>query len=622
MPGIIGTAGNIDQDFGRQLLAKMAQAVKHEEWYQVDMQAEQACCLGRVSLGLVNREPQPVWNAAQTVCVVMEGELYDCAALKQALIRKGYCFTTDNDAEFLLHLYEEVGEDFAMLLNGSFVVAIWERQPRKLLIATDRMGSYPLYYAHHRQRLLFAPNVHGLLADWELDRTVDHIAIAQACTFDHILGERTWLNAVRLMPPASLMTYCEGRLDIRTYWTLKYADYVTLHNEQEYIDGFVQLMRQAVKRQSAKCQGGGGELSSGLMLSGGLDSRVLAAIMRDGPVVEPLHTFTWGIPNCDDARFAKDVAHTIGTEHHFVELEPAYLLTHAAKGVRLTNGSNCVHFHALASLAEETQFAKIIFKGVMGDAMMGTALTRHFWADYEHDALASVHFQTHYDRGVLLFTPDEQKALFTDTFQRQVNGAVMESYAQAMMASQATQMADQRIHFDLRQRIPRMTWNGVELVRSQAIVRTPYSDNDVLEFSTQLPPGFRFERYLMKKVLIDRYIELAQIPYTENGLPLTSCARDVLIRSQRLLAWHMNRIGLRRTSSISKRPYANYDLWFRTSLRKWLVDILLDKHTLERGYFAPGHVQQLITEQMAGVNHAVKLGAMVSLELWHRQFLD
>jgi asparagine synthase (glutamine-hydrolysing) len=167
-----------------------------------------------------------------------------------------------------------------------------------------------------------------------------------------------------------------------------------------------------------------------------------------------------------------------------------------------------------------------------------------------------------------------------------------------------------------------MTWNGVELVRSQAIVRTPYADNDVVDFSTQLPPGFRFERYLMKKLLMDHYVQLAQIPFTGDGLPLTVCVRDVVIRSQRLLAWHMNRVGLSKSPTVVKRPYANYDHWFRTILRGWLLDMLLTPRTLDRGYFDPAYVRQLVTEQMAGANHAVKLGAMVGLELWHRQFLD
>ncbi|MCC6456211.1 MAG: hypothetical protein IT328_14750 [Caldilineaceae bacterium] len=621
MPGIIGIAGNIDADLSHQLCKKIAQAVKHEAWYQVEQHTEQGCSLGRVGLGFINSEPQPIWNEDQTICVVMEGELYDYAALKEGLIRQGHRFTADNDAEFLLHLYEEVGEEFAALLNGSFVVAFWESRAHKLVIATDRMSSYPLYYAHHRQRLLFAPNVHALLADSELDRTVDRVAIAQALTFDHILGERTWLDAVHLMPPASLLVYIEDVVQIRTYWTLKYPDYAELHSEQDYVDAFLHHLHKAVKRQSVKKQPGDA-LPAGMMLSGGLDSRVLAAVMRDGPLVEPLHTFTWGIPNCDDARFAKDVAHEIGTAHHFVELQPDYLLTHAAKGVRLTNGSNCVHYHSLAALTQEANYARVIYKGVMGDAMMGTALTRHFWADYDHAEQPAFHLRTHYDRGVLLFTPEEQVALFTDAFQQQVNGAVMESYSHGMTASQAKQVADQRIYFDLRQRIPRMTWNGIELMRSQMMVRIPYADNDVIEFSTQLPPGFRFERYLMKKVLTDQYKKLAQIPITENGLPLTSCARDVLIRSQRLLAWHLNRMGLRNTPFIPKRSYANYDLWFRTYLREWLEHVLLGKQTLERGYFAPNHVRQLVAEQMAGANHAVKLGAMVSLELWHRQFLD
>jgi asparagine synthase (glutamine-hydrolysing) len=276
----------------------------------------------------------------------------------------------------------------------------------------------------------------------------------------------------------------------------------------------------------------------------------------------------------------------------------------------------------LASAADAAKIATVIYKAVMGDAMMGTALTRHFWAEYEGDNVDKFHIQAYKDRGVLLFTTQDQERLFTDSFHTEVNGAVADDYRRGIAASGATQVADQRLFFDLRHRIPRMTWNGVELVRSQAVVRTPYSDNDLLEFSLTVPPGLRLERHLMKRALLDHYPKLAQIPLTENNLPLVACARDVLIRSQRVAAWHLHQLGLRRSPHISSRPYSNSNLWFRTVLRGWVTDTLLSPRTLERGYFNPNFVRRLVEEHMNGMNHSTRLGALLSLELWHRQFLD
>jgi asparagine synthase (glutamine-hydrolysing) len=126
----------------------------------------------------------------------------------------------------------------------------------------------------------------------------------------------------------------------------------------------------------------------------------------------------------------------------------------------------------------------------------------------------------------------------------------------------------------------------------------------------------------MKRALLDHYPKLAQIPLTENNLPLVACARDVLIRSQRVAAWHLHQLGLRRSPHISSRPYSNSNLWFRTVLRGWVTDTLLSPRTLERGYFNPNFVRRLVEEHMNGMNHATRLGALLSLELWHRQFLD
>ncbi|GIV76499.1 MAG: hypothetical protein KatS3mg050_0893 [Litorilinea sp.] len=616
MPGLVGVVGSGGPELIGAVLSEMAQAVRHHPWYRVTLHQEPGCGLGRVSLGHEPDPEQPVWDPGGRVALWMEGELYNGPALRQRLAAQGFPAPVESDADLLLRLYLAEGEGFAALLNGAFAIAIWDRRSRTLLLATDRFGSYPIYYARVGDRLLFAPNVHGLLADPDLPRTVDEGAIAQALTFDHILGDRTWLKAVRLAPAASLLRFHDGQLTVRPYWDLRYPAYYEIRDEDEYVEEFVHLLRQAVARQHR------GERAAGMLLSGGLDSRVLLAAMRDGPLVDPLYAFTWGIPGCDDARFAREAAAVVGAQHHFFELQPDYLRHKAEEGVRLTNGANCIHYHALANLEAQSQHTGVIYKGVMGDAMMGTALTRPFWAQYDRETLPWAHFKMHHDRGVLLFTPAEQEELFSPDFQRQVGDAVMADYTAGMLASQAEQMADQRIYFDLRQRVPRMTWNGVELVRSRARVRIPYCDNDVVDFALHLPPGFRFERYLLKKVLVAVYPNLAQIPYTETNLPLRACARDVIIRAQRLAAWHLHRLGLRRSPDIPRRPYARYDQWFRTELRDWVSDILLDERTLSRGYFQPETIRRLVSEQMAGARHAVKLGALISLELWHRQFLE
>ncbi|HIP72215.1 MAG TPA: hypothetical protein EYH05_12555, partial [Anaerolineae bacterium] len=187
---------------------------------------------------------------------------------------------------------------------------------------------------------------------------------------------------------------------------------------------------------------------------------------------------------------------------------------------------------------------------------------------------------------------------------------------------QATLLANQRLYFDMRQRVPRMTMNGVEVVRSRTAVRLPFADNDLLEFSMSVPPGLLQNRRLIHTAIIHAFPDLAKVPSTLTGLPMLSNFREIVTRSGNLLRWHLHKRGLSKHDGPVRRPYKDYNLWFRTALRGWVEDTLLNDHALQRGYFNPDTVRNLVNEQMNGANHAGRIGALMTLELWHRQFMD
>jgi asparagine synthase (glutamine-hydrolysing) len=615
MPGIVGFASKLDILDGAKFINNMAKALDPGDGFQLDTLNESEIGLGRVSLGISNPEPQPVWNEDNSLCIIMEGELFDYGDQKQDLIDRGHQFRHDNDAEFILHLHEEYGEDFAGKLNGAFVAAIWDRTNKKLIIANDRLGLYPLYYSYHNGTLLFASGVRSLLEDPTLSRDLDPTAIAQFLTFDHVLDDRTFLEAVRLLPQASLLVYQDGNFSIKRYWDIQYPDIYPLRSEFDYMDEFLALMRQAVARQSPR------GIHAGILLSGGLDSRLLLAYLVGEH--ETIHSFTWGIPNCDDARFAAQLAKRAGSQHHFFELKPDWLLGKANEAVRITDGmGNIINMHALATLDEEAQLAKVIYKGFLGDAMFGFGLRHQFWAKYDEATRPKAHFQVHTDQGVITFTPREQDEYFTDAFKSRVKNSVAESYIAGMDDSRSDLLANQRLYFDYRQRVPRMTIKGVEVVRSQAMVRLPFCDNDLVEFSIKAPPGLLYQRRLMIDAFIREFPKLAQIPVAATGFPLMHCSRDVLARAQHLLKWHLQSTRFKNLAGPLRRPYKDYDRWFRTYLRGWVEETLLNPTALQRGYLKPECIRLVVENHMAGENLSGKLGALLSIELWHRQFID
>jgi asparagine synthase (glutamine-hydrolysing) len=617
VPGLIGFIGEFEPETAESLLMEMAAALQFNDQDQVDLYHGDGFNAGRVSLGIVIPQPQPIWNEDQTLCVLMEGEIYDYEDLKRYLIDQGHRFKVNNEVEFVLHLYEEFGEAFALKLNGAFALVIWDSKADKLLVVNDRLGLQPLYYTRYKDNFFFASKVGALLADLSLPRAIDLIGMAQLLTFDHVLGDRTLLEGIKLLPPASIMTCQNGHLQIRSYWQLRYPEFYQLHETKHYTEGLLHYLKQAICRQEP------GELPSGVLLSGGFDSRVIAAFLQDGGETADLHTFTFGIPGCDDDRFAQEASACLGTRHHFYELRPDYLLDIIDEGIRLQDGlGSCVHMHALAHVDDEAKHAKVIYKGFMGDALMGYGISEQYWANYKDDKLSQVHLKNFRALGLILFNPEELRHLFTNHAYRQISEAVLETFRSALLESGSSRLADQWNYFILRNRVPRMTLNGVELMRSRIHVRLPYCDNDLVNFMLTVPPWLRFKRTLIKTVFIQAFPELAKVPHTETGYPLVSCRRELLMRINAQTRWRLRSAGLKWVTVPQKQGYAYYQGWMRSYLRELVENTLLDSRTLERGYFNPEYIKMLVAEHMNGANHAVRLGALLSIELWHRQYLD
>jgi len=191
-----------------------------------------------------------------------------------------------------------------------------------------------------------------------------------------------------------------------------------------------------------------------------------------------------------------------------------------------------------------------------------------------------------------------------------------------MEASGSTQLAAQRLYFDLTQRVPRMTINGVEVVRSKAMVRLPFCDNDLLKFARHIPLGLLQDRHLIREAFQITFPKMASVPFSWTGLPMVDNFRSVSMRARRLLQWHLYHRGLSKQPDIRWRPYKDYKNWFRTVLRDWVESLLFSERFLERGYYQPQFIRSMWAKHLAGEDYAVHFGAMLAIELWQRLYID
>jgi len=154
MAGLVGIYKIRDSSTSiNEFLPRMCNAIKHKEWHKTEIFKNQELGLGRVTLGILNPETQPIYNEDKSVCIMMEGEVFDYQSIKENLKAKGHKFTVNNDPEFVLHLYEEFSKNFVHELNGSFIIIIYDNNKKELIIVNDRFGSRPLYYAIHNDNV-------------------------------------------------------------------------------------------------------------------------------------------------------------------------------------------------------------------------------------------------------------------------------------------------------------------------------------------------------------------------------------------------------------------------------------------------------------------------------------
>jgi len=360
MPGLVAV---INDKNGKTLLASMLNSIKYEDWYLTDSYIGPKFAIGRAHLGILNPKTQPIFNEDRSLGIFMDGEVYDYTRQKRNLESKGYKFKVGNDPEFCLHLYEEYGQDFVKSLNGSFVIVIFDTQNRKMIVANDRFRLRPFYYAKNGEKYLFASEVKAILADKTYKKEICHEAVANFFAFEMILNDKTFFEGIRVLPPASILIWSNGRLSLEKYWDFEFKEDLNPSTEY-YVENLVHIFRKAVERRMK------GNHRIGVSLSGGLDSRsIVAAINKEH---YPIHTFTYGVKGGDEAKIAEKVAKKLGTTHRFFELKRDFLADYAELGVRLTDGmSSCRHFHWMSLLRQIRKDVDVVFHGLGMDIMLG-----------------------------------------------------------------------------------------------------------------------------------------------------------------------------------------------------------------------------------------------------------
>ena len=312
MCGICGFTGAPDH----QTLMRMTDAIIHRGPDDAGYWEVPDVSLGMRRLSIVDLETgrQPVFNEDSSIGVVFNGEIYNHRALRAELEAAGHRFQTHHsDTEVLVHLYEQYGDDFLHKLNGMFAIAIWDGNRKRLLLARDRAGIKPLYFASAAGRLIFASEVKSILLHPSIQREPDYAALYHYFSFKNIPAPWSAFKGIEQLRPGERAVFEGGKLVRDTWWRIHYVANVGVE-EGEAVQYIRTLLEDSVRLRMQA------DVPFGAYLSGGLDSSSVVALMSQ---IGGNRVKTFSLVYADefqhkaaDQAYARKISQQFGTDHH------------------------------------------------------------------------------------------------------------------------------------------------------------------------------------------------------------------------------------------------------------------------------------------------------------------
>jgi asparagine synthase (glutamine-hydrolysing) len=568
----------------------------------------------RLSIIDVDGGQQPVANEDGTVRVVFNGEIYNYRELRRELEQRGHTFRTSGDTETIVHLYEDFGPRCVDKLRGMFALAIWDEPKRQILLARDRLGIKPLYYAERDGELVFASELKPILQLGHIDRSLNWEAVGHLFTFLATSPAQSIVDGVKKLEPARLAIASRGAtLRTERYWDVTFEPDERA-TEGELVERLRALLVEAVELHQVS------DVPVGAFLSGGLDSSAVVATMSRLNA-NRIKTFSVGFREAgyDELSYARTVAARYGTDHYDLVLEPdvvpmvqdlawyldepfgdtsaiaTYMVSKLAaehvKVVLTGDGGDEVFagYDKYVVEGRERAYDRVPaplrrVAGAIGAAMPEGARGRRFLRHLGLDG------SRRYLDAQSLFHADEMRQLFNRDALAQI--APHDPWAASMAHLgggrdwvSAVQYGDLQTYLplDVLTKVDRMTMaHSVE-------ARPPLLDHRLVEFAATIPAHLRLRgattKYLFKQamrgILPDQIIDR---PKQGFAVPLAQ--------------------------------------WFRGPLHGFARDVLLSDSCRQRGFLNTRYIEQLLRLHQGGRNLDLQLWTTLTFELWCRRFLD
>jgi asparagine synthase (glutamine-hydrolysing) len=628
MCGIAGFVNRAGEAAERSIVERMTAALAHRGPDGEGVHVSGPAALGHRRLSIIDVAggAQPMSNEDGTLWVTYNGELYNELEIRRELEAKGHRYKNFSDTESLVHLYEEEGVDFVRRLNGMFALALWDEERHRLVLARDRMGQKPLFYAPlPGGGLAFGSEPKALLRHPGIGRSLDLDSLARYLFYEYIPAPYSIWRGVRKLPRASVLVWENGSCRVDRYWEAP-APVPQAAGEPftEVAANFWRLFRCAVARHRRS------DVPLGVFLSGGVDSSSVAAALCEVEPARNVHTFSIGFqdPSFDESRHSREVARFLGTDHHErtfavsqvyellpevatwldepfgdASVLPTHLLSRFARGeVKVVLGGDGADELLAGYPTFEAERAAGLYRRLPGraKALAAAAVERlpvnhgNFSLDFKLKQFlrgAAEPLPLAHQRWLGSFTGPELTRLLAN----ESGGLPLDVEAEHLaLATSLAPLADplsrslalyQETYLpeDILTKVDRASMAcGLE-------VRAPFLDTELVDSVQRLPAQFKYGRKQTKRLL--------------KGAVSGRLPGSILVRPKK-------GFGI---------PVAR---WLRGDLAP-LLNRLLDPARLDRqGLFRPDEVARRVAEHQSGVrDHRKPLWTLMMFQLWYDSWL-
>ena len=573
---------------------------------------------------------QPLANEDGQIWVTYNGEIYNHAAVRPLLEAAGHRYRTRSDTETIVHAYEQWGDDCVTRFRGMFAFAIWDARRRRLLLARDRMGKKPLYWARvpatagRGERLLFSSEIKAILDSGLVEARPNEPLVPELLATRSVSGTETMFAGIFKLLPGHRLVYQDGAVRISQYWDIPQDGpdpALARLDAAELVARFREMLRESVRMRLMS------DVPLGMFLSGGLDSSAIAAFMA-AEVDRPVQTFSvaFGDRAFSELTYSREVARAIGADAHEIVIDDAdffgalpKLIWHEDEPI---GHPSSVPLHFCAALAR--QHVKVVLTGEGSDELLAgygkyprALLNWRAGGLYERVVPAAVRATvasavvprlpasvSSYARRSFLAMPRTAAAMFLDNFagvplgaQQQLLSPAFTGGADAYATSLAyfgeggNSLLGRLLYTDLKTYLVELLMRQDQMSMSTSIEsRVPFLDHELVEFAARLPERLKLAGFTTKRILREAVRGLLPdsiLTRKKMGFPVP------------------------------------FGVWTADGWNDVAREVLLDRRTRERGLTNPAAVTRLLDEHRNGTRRGGDaIWALLNLELWYRTFID